>query len=100
MSRMRRRSKRQSRFDFALVLSVLIVLLGLVAVSGRDLQKKQDVYALQKAELQAQIAQEEERAQELEQLKKYVQTDSYVEEVAQDKLGLVHNDEILFKIQK
>ncbi len=100
MSRMRRRSKRQSRFDFALVLSVLIVLMGLVAVSGRDLQKKQDAYALQKAELQLQIAQEEERAQELEQLKKYVQTDSYVEEIAQDKLGLVHSDEILFKLQK
>lgn len=100
MSRIRRRSKRQSRFDFALVLSVLIVLTCLVAVSGRDLQKKQDAYAAQKAELQIQIAQQEERAQELEQLKKYVQTDSYVEEIAQDKLGLVHSDEILFKLQK
>ena len=100
MSRMRRRNKRQSRFDFALVLCVLILLMGLVAVSGRDLRKKQDAYAAQKAELQLQIAQEEERAQELEQLKKYVQTDSYVEEVAQDKLGLVHSDEILLKLQK
>lgn len=100
MSRVRRRSKRQRRFDFALVLSVLVVLMVLVMVSGRDLQRKQDVYAAQKAELEIQIAEQEERAQELEQLKKYVQTDSYVEEVAQDKLGLVHSDEILFKLQK
>ena len=100
MKQMQRRSKRQRRFDFALVLSVLVVLMVLVMVSGRDLQKKQDVYAAQKAELEIQIAEQEERAQELEQLKKYVQTDSYVEEIAQDKLGLVHSDEILFKLQK
>ncbi len=100
MSRIKRRSKRQSRFDFVLVLSVLVVLMLLVTIAGRDLQKKQDVYAAQKAELQIQIAEQEERAEELEQLKKYVQTDSYVEEIAQDKLGLVHSDEILFKLQK
>ena len=100
MKRIRRRSKKQSRFDFSLVLAVLVLLIVLVAFAGRDLQKKQDAYALQKTELQMQIAQEEERAKELEELKKYVQTDSYAEEVAQDKLGLVHSDEILFKLQK
>lgn len=100
MSRVKRLRKRQSRFDFVLVLSVLVVLMVLVTFAGRNLQKKQDAYALQKAELQVQIAEQEERAEELEQLKKYVQTDSYVEEIAQDKLGLVHSDEILFKLQK
>lgn len=100
MSRMKRRNKTQGRFDFILVLSVMIVLVVLITISGRDLQKKQDAYALQKAELEIQIAEQEERAQELEQFKKYVQTDSYVEEIAQDKLGLVHSDEILFKLQK
>ena len=36
----------------------------------------------------------------LEELKKYVQTDSYVEEIAEEKLGLVHNGEIIFKTTK
>ena len=35
-----------------------------------------------------------------EELKKYVQTDSYVEEIAEEKLGLVHNGEIIFKTTK
>ncbi len=100
MNRIKRRSKKQRRFDFALVLTVLLVLMVLVTVAGRDLRRKQDAYAVQKAELQIQIAEQEERAKELEELKKYVQTDSYAEEVAQDKLGLVHSDEILFKLQK
>lgn len=100
MKRKMRRNKKQNRFNCALVLSVLLILASLVAVAGGDLRKKQDVYAMQKAELQLQIEEQEERAKELEELKKYVQTDSYVEEVAQDKLGLVHSDEILFKLQK
>lgn len=100
MSRVTRRKRRQSRFDKVLVVSVLLIMMVLVSVEGRDLQDKQNAYALQKEQLQLQIAEQEARAQELEELKKYVQTDSYVEEVAQEKLGLVHSDEILFKLQK
>ncbi len=100
MSRRLRRSKRQSRFDMILVVSVLLIMMVLVSVEGRDLQKKQEAYALQKTELELQIAEQEARAEELEELKKYVQTDSYVEEIAQEKLGLVHSNEILFKLQK
>ncbi|MBE5882555.1 MAG: septum formation initiator family protein [Lachnospiraceae bacterium] len=100
MSRVTRRKKRQSRFDKVLVVSVLLIMMVLVSVEGRDLQNKQSAYAAQKEELQMQIAEQEARAQELEELKKYVQTDSYVEEIAQEKLGLVHSDEILFKLQK
>lgn len=100
MSRRLRRNQRQSRFDRVLVISVLLIMFVLVTVGGRDLRKKQDAYEAQKAELQLQIAQQEKRAEELEQLKKYVQTDSYVEEVAREKLGLVHQDEILFKLEK
>ena len=100
MKKVKRRNKKQSRFDFALILVVLVVLAVLVTIAGSDLRRKQDAYAMQKAELQMQIQEEEERAKELEELRKYVQTDSYIEEVAQDKLGLVHSDEILFKLQK
>lgn len=100
MSRTVRRKRRQSRFDKLLVVSVLLIMMVFVSVEGRKLQNKQDAYAAQKEELQLQIAAQEERAKELEELKKYVQTDSYVEEMAQEKLGLVHKDEILFKLQK
>lgn len=100
MSRVTRRKRRQSRFDRVLVVSVLLIMMVLVSVEGRDLRKKQDAYAVQKQELQLQIQEQEARAQELEELKKYVQTDSYVEEVAQEKLGLVHSNEILFKLKK
>ena len=43
------------------------------------------------------IEQEEEREKEIEELRKYVQTKKYAEEVAKERLGLVYEDEILFK---
>ena len=100
MSRNIRRNKKQSRFDTMLVGLVLTIIIVLVSFAGKNLRDKGDAYALRKAELQAEIAVQEERSAELEELKKYVQTDSYVEEVAQEKLGLVHSDEILFKLKK
>ena len=50
-------------------------------------------------ELAQQIEEEKARAKEIDELEKYVSTDEYVEEVAKDKLGLVHENEIIFKAE-
>ena len=47
--------------------------------------------------IEAEIAAEEERAVEIEELKKYVQTKKCVEDVARAQLGLVYENEVLFK---
>ena len=47
--------------------------------------------------LQEQIEAEQERTKEIEEYEKYTQTKKYIEEVAKDKLGLVHEGEIIFK---
>lgn len=39
---------------------------------------------------------EEARAEEVEELKEIVDTDEYIEKVAREKLGLVHQDEKIF----
>lgn len=39
------------------------------------------------------------RSKEIENLKEYVQSDKYIEDVARDKLGLVFEDEILFQAE-
>ena len=43
---------------------------------------------------------ENQRALEIEEYGKYTQTKKYVEEVAKDKLGLVYEDEIIFKSEE
>ena len=89
MSRRRYRGRRQNRSGMFLVSTVVIVLMLMVSIKCVELKEKQDQYVVRQEELKQQIADEEARAEELEELKKYVQTDSYVEEIAEEKLGLV-----------
>ena len=43
---------------------------------------------------------EQERTQEIDEQKEYMQTDEYIAEVARDKLGLVKGNEIVFEEEK
>ena len=45
----------------------------------------------------AKIKEEEKRSEEVKEYEKYVQTDEYIKETAEDKLGLVNPNEIIFK---
>ncbi len=96
-SRIKYKKKSQNRLSMILAVLVMLVILVVVAIRSFSLQKKLDEYNAKKDELTSQIAQEEKRTEEIEKYGKYTQTDEYVEEVARDKLGLVKDDEIIFK---
>ena len=82
------------------ITTVIILLCGMVIVHGMALKKSNDAYKGQEEELQTQIDAEKERSEEINKLKKYVGTDEYIEEVAREKLGLVKENEILFRAQQ
>lgn len=100
MSRRSFKGKKQNRFGMFLVTIVVLMLLVVVSINCIQLKQKQASYQARVEELQAQITSEQERSEELEELKKYTQTNAYIEEVAKDKLGLVHKGEIVFKIKR
>ena len=75
----------------------VILLGGVLAVNSVSLYGRSQVYKQQEAELQAQIKEQEERAEEVKEYEEYVKSDEYIKEVAEDKLGLVDPNEILFK---
>ena len=91
------RKKRQNGFSVALVIMVIIMLMIVITYGRFDLQKKQNEYTLKEEQLLEQIDAEEKRAEEIEEYRKYTQTQKYVEEVAKEKLGLVNENEIIFK---
>ena len=93
------RGKRQNRFGMFLVSAVVLMLLAVISVNSYTLKQKQKEYLSTEAALDAQIAEEENRATELEEFKKYTQTQAYIEEVAKEKLGLVREGEIVFKMK-
>ena len=96
----RRVMKRKRRMEFKLVFAAVLCLLLVASFGKLRLQQKNEAYQKQEEELLAQISEEQERTQEIEELKKYVQTKKYVEEVAKERLGLVYEDEILFKAEE
>lgn len=92
------RGKRQNRLGMFLVSAVVLMLLVVVTVNSITLRQKQETYLAREAELDAMIEEEELRAAELEEFRKYTQTQAYIEEVAKEKLGLVKEGEIVFKM--
>lgn len=94
------RIKRQKRSAMiAMIVTFGLVLLIAISLwNGKiSLENKKAEYDAQKESLLHQIEQEEQRREELEEYKKYVQTKKFVEEVAKDKFGLLYPEEKVFK---
>lgn len=98
-SRRRRQKKRIQRHKRSVlaVSAVILLLVVVVSASSMTLRARDKSYQAQEMELKEQIKEETARKAEIKDLEKYVGTDEYVEDVAKDKLGLVHENEIIFK---
>ncbi len=76
-------------FMFLIVMSVQIV----------KLYKEDQTYIAKEKELNSQLEDATEEQQQLADYEQYTQSQQYIEEVAKSKLGLVYNNEIVFKEQ-
>ena len=97
-TRRRRNKRRNSNKAGMLAISVAMLLIMLVMfVQTNNLKKKDELYQQKEVSVLAQIAEESERTDEIEELSIYMQTKKYIEEVAKDKLGMVYKNEIIFR---
>ena len=99
----KRKKKRKVRYNSLGMLAialVVLVLLGGLMLKSNDLQERLTGYDAKAATLQQQIEDEQNRTEEIDKLKKYMETDEYTEEVAREKLGLVKDNEIVFQEEK
>ena len=95
-SRQRRKVQKHKR-SVLTICGVVILLTAIISIDSITLKAKDQAYQAQETELEQKIEDEKERAKEIEVLDKYVGTDEYVEVVAKEKLGLVHENEIIFR---
>lgn len=91
------RKKRQNRLGMICVTIVVAMLLVVMMFKSYELKGRYADYVKEEEALQAQIDAENERTKELEEYEKYTKTDKFVEEYAKEKLGLVYENEILFR---
>ena len=91
------RKRNQNRLSMMLVTLVVLMLVIVVASKSVELQGKLYSKAMEEHQLVSRIAAENGRTESITEFGKEVQTKGYIEDVAREKLGLVYEDEILFK---
>ena len=96
-SKSKKNNKITTKLGMVLVVSCLILLAVVVLYKAQSLNAQKESLQVQAAELQEQLDSAKEDYKKLEEREKYMQTDEYAEQVAKDKLGLVYEDEIIFK---
>lgn len=96
---MKKAKKRRSQSRIAMISITFVVGLLFVGMMGKSvaLESQLSSYDSQIDELDRQIEEEAGRTTEIDDLKEYMKTDEYVEETAREKLGLVKENEIVFK---
>ena len=98
-TKMNRKKRFRKHLGSFAIVGVVLLMLIFVTVASLRLRVSNTNKQEKIAELEEQIEEKEKKAEEIEEYSKYVQTKKYAEEVAKDKLGLVYEDEIIFKAE-
>lgn len=91
---------RQNKFTMVSISFVVCMLFGILLYSGHKLEVRIAQNDARIEEINSQIEEEKARTEEIYDLEEEMQTDEYIASVAQSKLGLVQEDEIIFKPEK
>lgn len=93
--RMRGREKRA-----LLVMGLIVGSVGItLTVRGNALNQQIQQNSLKESALEQQLEDETRRTEEIQELEQYMQSDEYIEKIAREKLGLLKENEILFREQ-
>lgn len=87
----------ENRLGMTMAMIAIILVAIAVGVNSHSLKIKQQKLIERELELQQQIDNEKARTEELNELEKYSKTKKFAEEIAKDKLGLIYENQIIFK---
>ncbi len=93
----KKKPSRSNRWGMCTIAAIVAVMIVGLLVQSNSLRIKNEQYEEQKAELEQQIQDEEVRAEEIQVLGEYVNSDEYIEKLAREKLGLVYKDEVVYR---
>ncbi len=93
------RRRKKNKFSMLLVTAVIMLAVVVIFMKSLELKKTLSRYQEREQELEYLISEEQKRSEEIREFEKYTKTKKYIEEVAKDKLGLVNEGEIIFKVE-
>ena len=80
-----------------LIAVLLIAICGVLGFRTWRVNQETQQYAEVRDVLIEEISEEQERTGELEERAEYLKSDKYIEDVAREKLGLIYENEIIFR---
>lgn len=90
----------QNRLQTRIIILIVCIVLGTVVLNNHRIKIKEQEYAAQEAELDAQIAEAEAEKKSLEEQEEYMKTDAYKEQLAKEEFGMVKKGEYIIKEKK
>ncbi len=93
----RKRIRKRNQAAMIVIITVVVILMIVLFVQGNYLRDKLNTTEQRISDMKQQIEEETLRTTEISDMEKYMQTDEYLEKMAKEKLGLVEDDEIVFK---
>ena len=79
------------------VTAVSVVIMAAFHFQSMELKNEIQDYHNKTAVIEEKIDEENARTQQIDQLEEYMQTDEFAKEIANERLGLVGDDQIIFK---
>lgn len=92
-----RRNRRYNRLAMLGISFVVCMLLVVLLVQGISIREKIEANEAKQSILASQLDDENARTKEIEEMQEYMDSDEYIEKVAKEKIGLVKENEIIFK---
>ncbi len=96
----RRRLSKSSKLGMIVISVIVLALVIGMGVQSQALRAKNAEYEAQKEELEEQIQDEEVRAEEIEEMGAYLNSDEYIEKLARENLGLVFEDDVIYRAEE
>ena len=90
-------NKSLKRFFLFMCLALILITFS---ITEYNLNKRDNNYKVRVAEMEERYKKAQEQSEYLDEYKEYVNTKEYKEIIAREKLGLVYDDEIIFKIKE
>lgn len=102
MARKKKKNKGilENKLSIAFVTTVVLAMAIALGVKVNSIKKELASREAYNQKVVEKLDSEEQRAKKLEEQRKYVQTDSYIIEMAREKLSLVFPNEIAIKAEK
>ena len=92
-----KRKNKQKKSEFKIIALVVFVLFVIMTHNTLSVQQDKNALETQYSELEEKLQNEQDRSEILKDRAAYMQTTRYIEEIAREKLGLVYEEEIIFR---